>query len=311
VVENIKELKKTGDIRGLIRLLDHGNPDTQWRAADALGTMGEPACEPLIRILDFPKVNVRLGAIEALGEIKSPQSVDNLIRKLKDDTDNEVRWAASLALGQIGDPRAVPALEASLKDEDRYVRFGAVKSLEMLHWDPADETSRVYALIALQDWPAVRKLRTAAVLPLIDINKDPNPITRTNIVDLLGQIGGPDAKKACERALLDRDPGVRWKAVFACKRCGVNTDRIPVILADRPRTIPSAFGAAILNLFFFGSGYSYIGKWWGILVFLCYVGIIIIIQLNWDVLFPYVYTYPITAVFAVQTYYMVKRMPDM
>ncbi|MFZ1897812.1 HEAT repeat domain-containing protein [Methanoregula sp.] len=308
---NIDDLKKSHDIRGLIRLLDHGNSDIQWHAADALGNMGEAACDPLLRLLDFPKVNVRLGAIDALGEIKSPRSVDNLIRKLKDDTDDEVRWAASIALGQIGDPRAIPALEEALKDDDRYVRYGAIKSLEMLNWTPSDETSRAYALIALQDWPAVRKLRSAAVRPLIDINKDPNPVTRTKIVEILGEIGGPDAKKACERALLDRDPGVRWKAVFACKRCGVDTDRIPVILADRPRTIPSAFGAAVLNLFFFGSGYSYIGKWWGILVFLCYVGVIIIIQLNWDVLFPYMYTYPFTAVFAVQTYYMVKRMPDM
>jgi HEAT repeat protein len=307
----IEEMKKSHDIRGLIRLLDHGNSDIQWRAADTLGTMGEPACDPLFRILDFPKVNVRLGAIEALGDIKSPRSVDNLIRKLKDDTDNEVRWAAALALGQIGDPRAEPALKEALRDPDRYVRFGAVISLQMLCWEPPDNTSRAYALIALQDWPAVRKLRSAAVQPLIDINKDPNPVTRIKIVDLLGEIGGPDAKKACERALLDPDPGVRWRAVFACKRCGVDTNRIPVILSDRPRTIPNAFGAAILNLFFFGSGYSYIGKWWGILVFLCYVGIIIIIQLNWDVLFPYVYTYPFTAVFAVQTYYMVKRMPDM
>ncbi len=40
------------------------------------------------------------------------------------------------------------------------------------------------------------------------------------------------------------------------------------------------------------------------------MGIIVSIQLNWDVLFPYMYTYPVTAVFAIQTYYMVKRMPD-
>ena len=46
--------------------------------------------------------------------------MDNLIRKLKDDTDDEVRWAASIALGQIGDPRAIPALEEALKDDDRY-----------------------------------------------------------------------------------------------------------------------------------------------------------------------------------------------
>ena len=308
---DIEAMKRSHDIRGLIRLLDHRNSDIQWRAADALGTLGEPACDPLLRLLDFPKVNVRLGAIDALGGIKSSRSVDNLMRKLKGDHDNEVRWAASLALGQIGDPRAVPALEEALKDRDRYVRYGAVKSLETLHWNPSDETSRTYALIAVQDWPALRKLRSAAVGPLIDINKDPNPVTRIKIVELLGEIGGPDATKACEGALVDRDPGVRWRAVIACKRCGTDTDRIPVILSDRPRTTPSAFGAAILNLFFFGSGYSYIGKWWGILVFLCYFGIIIIIQLNWDVLFPFIYTYPITAVFAIQTYYMVKRMPDM
>ena len=70
MVENIEELKKSHDIRGLIRLLDHGNSDIQWHAADALGNMGEPACDPLLRLLDFPKVNVRLGAIDALGEIK-------------------------------------------------------------------------------------------------------------------------------------------------------------------------------------------------------------------------------------------------
>ena len=307
----IDELKKSRNIRGLIRLLDHGNLDTQWRAANALGTMGESACNSLIRILDFPKVNVRIGAIEALGDIKCPQSVDHLIRKLKEDTDNEVRWAASIILGQIRDPRAVPSLEDALKDEDRYVRYGAIKSLEAFQWTPSDEIDHAYALIALQDWAALRKLRSAAIGPLIDIFKDPNPVTRTKIVEILGEICGPDAKHACEKALVDRDPGVRWKAVYSCKLCGVDTDRIPVILSDRPRQIPNALGAAILNLFFFGSGYSYIGKWWGSLVSLCYVGIIIIIQLNWGVLFPYVYTYPITAVFAVKTYYTVKRMPDM
>ncbi len=204
---NIEALKKSRDIRGLIRLLDHRSSDVQWRAADALGTIGEPACDPLLRILDFPKVHVRLGAIDALGEIKSPRSVDPLVRKLKDDRDDEVRWAAALALGQVGDPRAVPALEEALRDEDRYVRYGAARSLETLHRDPADETGRAYILIALQDWPSLRKLRSAAVHPLIDICKDPNPVTRTKIVELLGEIGGPDARKACEKALMDGDPG--------------------------------------------------------------------------------------------------------
>ena len=107
---------------GLSGCLTMGTPTSSGVQTDALGNMGEPACDPLLRILDFPKVNVRLGAIDALGELKNPRSVDNLIRKLKDDTDNEVRWAASIALGQIGDQRAIPALEEALKDDDRYVR---------------------------------------------------------------------------------------------------------------------------------------------------------------------------------------------
>jgi len=310
-VENIEALKKSGDIRGLIRLLDHGKANVQWWAADALGTMGETACDPLLKILDYPKVNVRLGAIEALADIKCSRSVKNLIQKLQKDFNSEVRWAAALALGQIGDPRAIPALEIALEDTDRYVRYGAFVSLSMLGWKPADSTQKALAFIADQDWHAVKTLHSAAVFPLINAYRDKNPVTRKKVIELLGEIGGPEARSACENALKDPNPEVRWCAVAACKRCGIETEKIPQVLTDRPHSTPSPLGAAVLNLFFFGAGYSYIGKWWGVLVTLCYIGVVTMIQLNWGVLFPYIYTYPLTAVFAVHTYYSVKRMPDM
>ena len=304
-------LKQSHDIRGLIRLLDHGNPDMQWRAADTLGTMGEPACDPLIAILDFHKMHVRLGAIEALGDIKCPRSIEPVIKRLESDTDNEVRFVAALALGQIGDPRAEPALEKALLDTDRYVRYGAVMALEMLSWTPDNEETLAHMLIAQQEWETLRGMKEAAVGPLMKILSDPNPKSREKIVKLLGEIGGPDATKACKQALMDRDPGVRWRAVLACRKCGVPRRNIPQILANRPRTTPSAFGAAVLNLFFFGLGYQYIGKWWGNLVFLSYMTIMVFVQLNWNLVFPFIYIYPFTAVSAVQTYYAVKRMPDM
>jgi hypothetical protein len=53
------------------------------------------------------------------------------------------------------------------------------------------------------------------------------------------------------------------------------------------------------------------GKWWGFLVFMTYMTIMVFIQLSLNLLFPYIYIYPFTAVSAVQTYYAVKRMPDM
>ncbi|HNY02123.1 MAG TPA: HEAT repeat domain-containing protein [Bacteroidales bacterium] len=304
-------LRQAGDIRGLIRLLDHGNPDLQWRAADALGTLGERACDPLIAILDYHKMHVRLGAIEALGDIQCPRSVEPILKRLENDRDNEVRFVAALALGQIGDRRAEPALEKALMDPDRYVRYGAVMALEMLSWTPDNEETLAHMLIAQQEWETLRGMNGAAVEPLIRILKDPNPKSREKIVRLLGEIGGTDATKACRQALMDRDPGVRWRAVLACRKCGVPRRNIPQILANRPRTTPSAFGAAVLNLFFFGLGYQYIGKWWGFPVFMSYMTIMVLVQLELNLIFPFIYIYPLTAVSAVQTYYAVKRMPDM
>ncbi len=307
----IESLKQSGNIRGLIRLLDHRNADIQWRAADALGTLGEPAVNPLLAILDFPKIHVRIGAIEALGDIKNQKSVTELIRKLRTDPDNEVRWVAALALGQIGDPQAVPALVESLQDPDRDVRYGAVMSLEMLGWSPDDRTTLAFMLIAQQEWETLRNLKSDAVGPLVKIFEDPSPVTRQKVVELLGKIGGTAARHACERALMDRDPGVRWRAVHSCLRCGVSCSSIPQILANRPRTTPSPLGAAVLNLFFFGLGYNYIGKWWGFPVFMSYMTIMVYVQLITGMVFPYIFVYPFTAISAAHTYYMVKRMPDL
>jgi HEAT repeat protein len=310
-MNGIETLRTNRDIHGLIRLLDHGNADIQWHAADALGTLGEAACEPLMAILDFPKMHVRLGAIEALGDIRSGKPVDELVRKLKSDPDNEVRWVATLALGQIGDRRAIPALEAALRDKDRYVRYGAVMSLEMLSWTPESEDTLAYMLIAQQEWDTLRGMNAAAVGPLVAILADPNPRTRLKIVELLSEIATPEATAACTVALMDRDAGVRWKAVLACRRCGVSRPTISRILANRPDTRPSAMGAALLNLLFLGLGFHYLQKWWGYLLFMIFMTIMVFLQLESGIWFPLFYVLPITGIAAVYTYYTVLRQEDM
>lgn len=308
---DIEAMKNAHDVRGLIRLLDHRNQDIQWRAADALGTLGEMACDPLLKLLVFPRVNVRLGAIEALGNIKSPRSVEHLIHILAKEKSNEVRWVAALALGEIGDKRAIPALLHSLRDEDRYIRYGSVKSLNMLNWQPEDDTDRAYSLIALQDWESVKKLGLAAVDPLIAILKDKNAVTRAKIIDLLGSIRGQKATKTCEVALMDSDPGVRWKAVLSARKCGVTNTRLPLVLSRRPWITPSPVGAAVLNFLFCGMGYQYLQKWYGLLIYSSFMAIMVFVQLYTDFVFPFIFAYPITWIFAIQTYYMVKRMHDL
>ena len=58
------------DMNGLVRAIRHNNLGVRWRAALALGDLGEPAVKPLIRALK--------------------------------EHDQDVRWLAALALGKIG-----------------------------------------------------------------------------------------------------------------------------------------------------------------------------------------------------------------
>jgi HEAT repeat protein len=304
---DIEAMKNAHDVKGLIRLLDHDKHNIQWRAADALGTLGEMACDPLLKLLVFPRENVRIGAIEALGDIKSPRSVEPLLQTLANDKSNEVRWVAALALGEIGDIRAIPALVRALSEEDRYVRYGSAKALEQIGWSAETDQESAYYYIALQDWDAVKKMGNAATGPLIDMLKEQHPNIRTQIVEILGSIGSIEAKRSCERVLRDPDADVRWRAVLLSKRCGVPTSQLPIGLSKRPRTGPSRFGATLLNFFFLGLGYDYLGRWWGLLVLEIYLMLVLLGQLRFGAFLTFVILFPITAIFATQTFFMAKR----
>jgi HEAT repeat protein len=304
---DFEAMKNDQDIRGLIRLLDHRKNDVQWRAADALGTLGEIACEPLLRPLVYPKIHVRIGAIEALGAIKSPRSVEPLIHTLLTDEISEVRWVAVLALGEIGDIRAIPPLMVSLKDKDRYVRYGSAKALEQLGWSPQTDQDRAYYYLALQAWDTVRKLGKSATGSLIDLLKDQHPSIRARITEMLGSIGDVEAKGSCEQVLRDPDENVRWSAVLSSIRCGIPIKRLPLELSKRQRTGHNAFGAAVLNFFFLGVGYDYLGRWWGLLVFESYILATYIFQLLFGLFMTIIIWIPITALFAMQTFFIAKR----
>ena len=309
-ISDIDQLTQMGDVPAIIRLLGDKDPTIQWHAAEALGTFGSTATPLLIEALHSTHGTIRLGAIEALSTIKDVRAVEPLIRVLQKDTMSEVRWAAALALGEIGSPEAIPALVRLLRDGNRYIRFGCAEALLKLDWRPADETDRIYQLIALQDWDSVRARGSAATVPLMAIFRDNDPATRSVIVSIMGEIGDTHSMTACPTALRDRDPSVRWKAVLASLNCGVSSNRLPLMLAGRERTGPNPLAAALLNFLFLGIGYNYLGKWWGFPVFMSYMSVIVLAQLAVGPFLPYLIAYPVTAVLAVHTYYMAQRMPD-
>jgi len=312
-----KALVEARDIKGLIRLLDHGDFDTQWRAARALGTMGNDATPLLLRVLENPNINIRLGVIEALASIRDPAAIKGLQGILASDETSELRWAAALALGEIGGQTVTPALLSALRDDDRYVRYGAAKALEQAGWSAETDQDRAFYYIALQDWDAIKKMGKSATGPLIDRLKERHPAIRAQIIEILGSIGGAEPKRSCEQVLRDPDGDVRWRAVLSSRRCGVPTRQLPMELSKRPRTGPSVFGATLLNFFFLGLGYDYLGKWWGLLILETYMTLIVLAQLELSPLMPimtfmpFIIAYPITAIFATQTYFMAKRESDL
>ncbi len=70
--------------------------------------------DALHKALDDPSARVRLRAVESLGELSSPESVQFLLKALEDN-DDRVRKEAVDALGRIGDPQAVGALMAYIE----------------------------------------------------------------------------------------------------------------------------------------------------------------------------------------------------
>jgi HEAT repeat protein len=308
---DIEALKAAKDTKGLIRLLGHKNFDIQWRSSDALGSLGTSATLPLIAVLDHRNPAVRLGAIEALGTIRDQRSLKPLVFLLEHDRNTEVRWVAAIALGSLGIPDATGPLTRALKAPNRYVRYGAAQALRTLSWEPGNDTERAYFYIALEDWEETARLGAAAAEPLIETLMNHDAASRVKIVKLLSSISDVRAHRACERLLKDPDSSVRWQATLASKKCGVPVTRLPWGLSKRPRAGQNPYAAALLNFLFFGQGYNYLGYWWGTLVFMSYLSILVLSQLQLGPFIPYLIAYPITALFAVQTFFIARQKQEM
>lgn len=307
---DIVRLKQDGDIPALIRHLSSSHLTVQWHAAEALGTCGEAAVPLLLSALRSPVIPVRLGAAEALGAIRDRAAVSPLLGVVHHDPSLEVRWAAVLALGEIGSPDVVPFLVPVLRDPNRYLRYGAAISLGRLGWQAENVADTIYLLIARQEWENVRNLGAAALPPLWDLLRDDDPKTRETIISIIGQIGDRCTQAACQKALRDRDPSVRWKAVLASMNCGLASHDLPLMVAGRERTGPDPAAAALLNFLFLGIGYNYLGRWWGFPVFMTYMSVLVLAQLAMGPFLPYLIAYPVTALFGIHTYYLAERMSD-
>ena len=214
----------------LARALEDEHPEVRFRAARALGQVGDAEVMPaLVLALNRPELvsTIRManvlvsmgpsviGAIVAVFDELEPRariaaldvlsvvaSVEDCvwIRERLNDADPNIRSRAAKALGAIGDLFAGPALVRALQDPEWPVRAVAAKSLAALRYAPA-------------------------VPELCDALRDSQWWVRANAAESLRRIG-PVGLAALESMLEDSDAYARHQAVFILEEAGVLDDRV-------------------------------------------------------------------------------------
>jgi HEAT repeat protein len=208
-------------VEPLIKALEDDNGWIRSSAAEVLGVIGDArAVEPLIRVLGGEKAAwmrdlefIRKSAIEALGEIGDVRAVEMLIEALGDGG-SHVRESATSALGKIGDARAVEPLSKALGDETGYVRWPAAEALGVIG-------------------------DARAVEPLIEVLLDDDWRVRRHAAEALGKIGDARAVEPLNKVLKDEKEHVRKYAKEALKKLSggimADTDKIHYEMTGSPK----------------------------------------------------------------------------
>lgn len=114
----IEALKLQGKLAvpDLLKALGHSDEDVVLFATQILGHLGDSSsADALIKLIDHENKNIAQAAMEGLGHLHESRATPYLLEKLK--TDMWLQIGALEALGEIGDPRSVEPLLKYLEDD--------------------------------------------------------------------------------------------------------------------------------------------------------------------------------------------------
>src|SRR5690606_14917354 len=137
-------------------------------------------------------------------KIRDPRAVPQLIKAVKDPRP-DVRIRAVEALGEIGDDRAKPPLVDVLNDPHHQVRMEAAWALSKLGWVPQSDLQKAEYLIASEQWSELVRMGRTAIPPLIRALGAEYSGVRTGASEALRQLGQP-ALNALQVEASQKDP---------------------------------------------------------------------------------------------------------
>jgi HEAT repeat protein len=149
------------DSETFINALESNSDGVIIAAIESCGNLKiQASLKNLMALANHVNMNIRGKAIEAMGKIKHPASLNTLLDRTIEDSEFAVRYNAALALRGFSDTKAIPVLIQACKDEDHSVKFAAMQSLSQYptieaknliceHLNSEDEALRLLTIQAL------------------------------------------------------------------------------------------------------------------------------------------------------------------
>lgn len=184
----LRELSGDEALPLLSDLAIDSNTRVRYAAVSQIGTLNlsdKSLPLPMLkeRLETDPEVDVRAAAAAALGDLKQPGTLQDLLAALQREDEWLMVLSIVAALGELGDPGAFDAVLAAASDENVLVRSTAASALG----DLGDERG----LDALQT-----------------LAKDPDWQTRHRVCIALGKIGSEKAHSILETLASDEEAQV-------------------------------------------------------------------------------------------------------
>jgi HEAT repeat protein len=219
LIFSLTTVAQTDQVSLAIRRLHDADPSVSYKAAQALGFMGDArAVEPLIAVLQGKNFSLKCAAVDSLGKLKDPRAFEPLSVLLWKG-EGELQTKAQYALTEMG-PMVVEPLCHILLEQNNPLRFFVADLLTKIHdlraigplvsvlgvGENGIGTTAADALIGIGP-PAVDALLVAVT--------SQDAVVRRHAARALGGIRDQRAIESLLAALMDENVDVRRQALEA------------------------------------------------------------------------------------------------